>query len=354
MVDRNGTSETLAPVGAAIGQLEVMHGGKFVNYLSPQGDQYLGWDAGSRTWRSATPPVNWLDELRSGTLLSMFGRSHDQDSASVVDISTVMGTDWFRTKDSEVAPVMAGAVDGPFQEVGRVTVHNLPSPLESNCLHRNPISGFCFFTLTETRGWLFRHSYPQFPTEHGREGYVTVSPMQVVALEFTEWTPCSFEPLHECRRQKSIQEQVEALVYRLDLTGRNATPNLITTIPGETVYWIGQAESSQDAVLGRGRWRMTHWADAGRFYATGDPFFDFQEELERCVIEYRREEDFGAVGSPIPADGACYWDSFNFPTSSSGTGTIAPSSVLDPSGWEVMEVDGRIEVRLPVVKPAFR
>lgn len=58
----------------------------------------------------------------------------------------------------------------------------------------------CFITIRETRGWIFRLAYPQFPTLLiDRAAHLAVSPLQVVREDSTAWGPCSFDPSHECR-----------------------------------------------------------------------------------------------------------------------------------------------------------
>jgi hypothetical protein len=315
-------AEVLAPIGATEAwQLEVLHGGKHIWYSTRSGGRVLGWNAGSRTWAAASLPADWQDR-RGGTDGSLMGYSHDGDTLAYVDPSVVSGTTWYRTKSSEYAPVRGEVVaTGSGYAIGQIQVDNLPGAVQTTCLERDPSNGHCYFSVIEDRIWLFRLGYPQL----GKHAYVTVSPMHHVEVDSTAWAPCSFNASHECRAVQSLQRHVTSLVRTVDLT--NGNTGLVDTIPDESVFWIGQAESGDRAVLGRGRWRITHWAAAAPYYQTGSPFYGWEQALETCTIEYRRLSDFGRLHAPITATReACHWSYLNYP-SYPGGGTIAPNRV---------------------------
>lgn len=349
---RDGAAVALADAGEPAAQVEVLHGGKHILHITQDGGQIVGrvvgWDAVSRSWESAPLPDDW-QQLRGGTHASVFGRSHDRDTLARVDDSVVNGTRWYETADSAQAPVWVQKDSAPCETQGQIVVKDLPDPLQVTCLERDPDSGSCLLTTTESRAWLMRLGYPQFPQSDPdeRQAYLTVGPMQVVRLDSTAWGPCSFDASHECRRVQFLQDQTEALVYRMDLAAGNATPVPVPvdpTIPDETVFWIGQGEKGEDVALMRGRWRITRWADPARFHQTGSPFEPADAQLERCVIEYRKQADFSLIDSPISVSDGCDFGSLNVPSTGAGAGTISPSVVPGSPGEST-------DIPLPIYRP---
>lgn len=357
---RNGSPVALAEAGDPAAQVEVLHGGKFVLHITQEGGQIVGrvvnWDAGSRTWESSGLPADW-QELRGGTHASVFGRSHDRDTLSRVDDSVVNGTRWYESADSAEAPVWVQEDGAPQSTRGHIPVNDLPDPLQVTCLERDPDTGSCFLTVTETRAWLFRLGYPQFPSpaQTERQAYLTVGPMQVIRVDSMPWQECSFDATNQCRRVQFLQDHRDGLVYTMDLAAGNATPVPVptdATIPDESVFWIGQGENGEEVALMRGRWRITHWESAERFHETGSPVesesFDFQ--LEECVIEYRKRADFSPLDSPIPVAEGCDFGSLNVPSTGAGVGTISPSVAPRRAGGRKSTSSGRsVALPLPIL-----
>ncbi|MGH7563001.1 MAG: S8 family peptidase [Gemmatimonadota bacterium] len=347
-----GTVDVLASTaGTPVGQVEVLHGGKLIRYLTPPNTSHvLRWDAG--TWVPGTMPADSAD-LRGGTHASVFGESHDRDSLAFIDDSVISETRWYETRDMEEAPVLVQWLPGSPQEVGRITVNDLPGPVQVTCLERHPDTGTCFFSVIESRGWLFRLGYPQFPSG-GRQAYITVSPLHHVEIDSTPWTQCTFDASHECRAVLTLQNQPEALVYRMDLAQANGAPVPVETIPDESVYWIGHSENGTGVVLGRGRWRITFWADAAHYYQTGSPFYDFSSQVETCVIEYRREADFEPIPGQevIAAEDACNFGTFDRPSTGAGGGTIAPNLIpVSAAPRASTTMGGSTSVGMPILDP---
>lgn len=361
---RNGSPVELAAAADTAAQVEVLHGGKFVLHITQEGGQLVGrvvsWDPESRTWESAGLPSDWHD-LRGGTLRSVFGRSHDRDTLARVDDSVVNGSRWYETADSAEAPVWVQEEGAPQSTRGHLAVADLPDPLQVTCLERDRDSGSCLLTVTESRAWLFRLGYPQFPSpvQTERQAYLTVGPMQVVRHDTTAaWEPCSFDSSHDCRRVQFLQDQTEALTYRMDLAAGDATPLPVPvdpTIPEESVFWIGQGENGEEVVLMRGRWRITRWADPALFHETGSPFEPPVEELERCFIEYRKRADFSPLEPPIPVAEGCDFGSLNGPSTGAGVGTISPSVVpRRGAGGQSGSSREAVDVPLPILTSGTR
>ncbi len=345
--------EELAPLaGTPVGQVEALHGGKFILYINPGVGHALRWDAVTQDWEPASPPADW-QERRGGTWASVFGFSHERDTFAYVDATIVSGTRWYETSDTEQAPVWVDG-NGALHLAGQITVNDLSAPVQVTCLERDPSTGSCFFSVIESRAWLFRLGYPQFPgfMPDERQAYVSVSPLHHVEIDSTPWTDCSFDPSHECRAVQTLQNQPEALVYRMDLAEEDGTPTAVETIPDETVYWIGHSENGERVVLGRGRWRNTFWSDAAHYYQTGSPFYDFNSEVETCVIEYRRETDFNPIGTPISAEDACNFGTYDRPSTGAGGGTIAPNLIpVSAPRTSTTAMGGSTTIRVPIVDP---
>lgn len=185
-----------------------------------------------------------------------------------------------------------------------------------------------------------------------RQAYIAVSPLHHVEIDSTPWTECTFDASHECRAVQFLQNQPEALVYRMDLAKEDGTPEAVETILDESVYWIGHSENGERVVVGRGRWEITFWTDAAHYYQTGTPIYDFHDEVETCVIEYRREADFNSIGTPISAEDACNFGTYDRPSTGAGGGTIAPNliPVAAPRN-STMAMAGSTAVSVPIVDP---
>jgi hypothetical protein len=294
------------------------------------------------------------DPIFGGTNNSVFGYSHDADSLAFVDHSVVNGTFWWFTDDSAPAPVWSGLDNGPIQAIGVLDVDNFPEPPQVDCIERALGGGACTLQIVENRAWLFRLGYPQYPDvpPGHSHAFIAVSPMQVVTDTVTDWEQCSFDPASECRRIRDTQRIGDALVYRIEIGVASAEPELVDTIPGEYIFWIGQGESGEDAVLGRGDWSIKHWADPAVYHVTGSPYTNFTNTLESCHIEYRRRADFGTViGNAIPAAAACNFGQFNFPSTGAGGGTIAPKirSRMPKTGFDKAR-NGSQSIRRPVME----
>lgn len=324
------TPEALASVGSPVGQVEVLHGGKYIRYLTPGATHFLAWDPSTRSWGAASQPSDFT-ELRAGAHASLLGQSHSRDSVAIVDVSNFANTRWYETQASRQVPVLVGEFPPALPATaGHITVNDLPAAQQQTCLERDAVDHTCILFTRETREWLFRLAYPQFPTDAAtmeRLAHITVSPLQVVREDSTAWGPCSFDPSHECRVMTFRQRHAESIVYRMNLTDTGNAPDLVQTVPDTSVFWIAHDEHGEDLVLERGRWSITLQADALHFHQTGSPFFNQVASVETCEMEYRRQNGFGPVGSPIAEPDGCNFGQLNFPSQGGGAGTVAPSVI---------------------------
>lgn len=348
--DRAGSETRLAPLSAdVVGQLEVLHGGKAIRYFAIDGSAAdtlaLEWPGGAGDWTDAT--LDAVSGPRGGTQGSLFGFSHDRDTLAVIDGDPVWDTRWYETEDTNDAPVLLEVPpESSGEQIGRIPVDDFEEPVDTPCLERDASDpDVCFLSVAESRVWLFRLGYPQFPdtARGGRQASVAVGPMRDVRVDSTTWQTCTFDSARECRAIQFRQLQAGALAYRMDLDGTGNTPVRIDSIPGESIFWIGHGESGDELALGRGEVRITFWADAETFEDFGTPFRSFEGEIVDCKIEYRTREGFEPVGSPIPSDDACFFLlDFDELDPASGGGTIAPSVTAD--------TDETTRVPLPVLE----
>lgn len=254
----------------------------------------------------------------------MFGGSHDRDTTVAVELDI---SRWYETAASHDYD-LEQTVGGETSAIGAITVDDPLGDIERTCLERDADDHECLLFERETRGWIFRLAYPQFPTQpNERLAHLAVSPLQVVSDSAHAWETCSFDPTHECREVRFVQLHKDAKIYEIDL--ESPTPTLRETIEGETVFWIGHGESGSDVVLGRGNWHITLRGSAEAFHQTGNPIFEITGNVDTCGIEYRERSGLAPIGMPIDDLDACNFGALTAPHISAGTGTIAPS-ILSP------------------------
>lgn len=309
-------------------QVEVLHGGKHLLFITPEQGFFAQWS--NEGWGSGESLPTNFDELRGGTRRSVFGDSHGRDTIARIDPDPIQGS-WFLTEDSREVPVsITVGESGTPEPAGKIVVNDLTEPVQQTCIERDPNdANACVLTLTENRAWLLRLGYPQYPdlaAPNSRKAMVTVNPLRTLVVSSDEWTPCGVNTSHECRRVDVRQFHVEAEVATLDLKGgAGETPVPVTTLPDESVFWIGQSENGGELVLGTGEWLTTWEAHADNFWTTGTPYFNGQQSTLDCRIEYRDRSSFSSLLESIPTLDACEGGTIAYPSIGSGGGTIAPS-----------------------------
>jgi subtilisin family serine protease len=312
-----GLEQPVGPAEPTYAPLEVdpLHGGKYVQYRTVEGQRTLQWTADG--WVRANPPAN-AAALRGGTRASLDGFSHDRDTLVWVNTSVVSGTDWWRQSQQMNVELFRTTVagDGLFSTI---QVHNLALPDPAICAERQaqaPQS--CTMTYLMSRWWMFRVAYPQ----NGQPSLVAVSPMYTALLDSTTWQPCLNDPGYQCRDIRTRQKQAGTRIYTVPWGG--GTPTELTQIQDTaSIFWIGQSEADSTLVLGRGSWRITRWFNATRWRNTGNGEYGAEGEVLDCGIEYRRLAGF-AQTRRVATSNACNWDYWDQPTNA-GSGTIAAS-----------------------------
>lgn len=307
-----------APFGVA-----PIHGGKFIRYQTSQGVKALRWgiEGGTTVWEASGLPTGYL---RGGTDASVHGFSHDQDTIAIFNSSAVNGTSWWHSSVSEDALIEGHEVDSgtgslvnPWQ-IGTLTIDYDPQPVRSLCIERFT-SGGCTINVSENRFWIFRLGYPQ----NGLDAYLTVSPLEVVPMDSTEWQTCSFDAGRDCRQIRMDQKHLGTRVFRI--APPSGEPEPVSELPdGGAIYWIGQSEAAAALVLGRGEWNIHSWYDAEHFRATGNIVRVREGNIVTCAIEYRDASAFLLVRDPIATQNACNLQDLDYP-SEAGGGTISSS-----------------------------
>lgn len=311
-------------VSEPVAQVEVLHGGKNLLYLSlNDGGKTLAWNSDG-SWTEAPLPSDYA-QRRGGTRNSVFGYSHGQDSLAFVDASVVSGTRWFETSSTEEAPVIVRNADGVDQEIARILVEDSLGPVQRTCIESDRATGSCVLTIIEDRTWRFRLAYPQIDSR----AYVTVSPMHHIEIGSTAWAPCSFDSSHDCRQIQTLQAQQGSKFYSVDLQDGGIAS--VASIPQDIVFWVGQGETGNQLVLARGEWTITFWADAAAYYLTGSPFYGVQQQLDHCTIDYRERDSF-EVSDSIPTTYGCDFGSAASPSTGAGGATIAASRIAGSGG----------------------
>lgn len=335
----SGAPEDLRAIsGTGAHHLQVLHGGKHITYASNTGGEELQWNPTTRRFVPGPPPP---DFKRGGTYLSLMGYDHDMESFGWIDDAQVNNGQWYKTGSQAEALVKRGPPGGPFTPFSTIRVNNLPDALENICLERS--SGTCWLTLLESRRWLVRLAYPQ----HERQQFsAMVSPIRVTPIDSTEWVPCSFNAQRECRQVQTLQRHLGTLVYTINQAGGD--PVRRDSLPDNSLFWVGLSESDSTQVLSMGRWKITVWNDAARYYNTGSPYYDIEKEVESCAMYYGAQQPF-VLGQSIPTQEACHWDSWRYPDYGGG-GTIAPSRIQIPLSPQAAQ-SGPLSLPMPLLAP---
>ncbi len=297
------TTEQLAALGEPGILLNVRHGGRRFEVSNGVSDRAFELRQGAwvETSDTATTP-------HGGTFLSAFGRSHDLDSAAIVE--------WQAVNDSEVV-VRLDIRDFPAGTL--TTLKTLVFPTAryptTACvlLHDGECTGSAP-TGTDEDVERIELAYPSL----GGRLLLAVTYFTKRDVGFTPWEGCEPNPPHynSCAfRAVNYQGQTDrTALWGVDL--RTGADTSLSELPGVGVFWFGASEEGAERVSGEGVTTAAGTGTSGEVFITG---------VTGCAVRYRGMASGAEVRPAILTADACA-------TLRRGQGTMAPAPpiVLSP------------------------
>ncbi|HET7622217.1 MAG TPA: S8 family serine peptidase [Gemmatimonadaceae bacterium] len=308
----SGSKERLFTVGEPAGYVNVLHGGRRIQFVGTDSWDDFEYDYSNGQWAYAGDPYGLPPGVTGGTWNSEEQYNHDGDSVVYIQQSggvdytqfTVLlrgtsGTSQPRTLTSWSVPISVPGGDECVYKVAQMDYSDsIPRFIQYNC------------QLTVPQGVSTQASANPAYSPLGDRVIVTVNWTTSSTTGLSAWSPCPWSSvIHDtnvqssmCRSSTSEAAGSDAKVYSIRTSDGNRTE--LPSIPTSSIYWRGVSETGKELVIGAG-----HGHTIARYEPSPDGAAVFRtveilDELTNCRIEYR-DLASGAVLRSIPTNDPC-------------------------------------------------